>query len=303
MTAYGLVKAAFFLFTAGGLGFAALTRAVTGKITGLAKLVLAAVLAGIVVFVDSHLIEPNWIKVEKVVIKDPGLADVAGDLTIVQITDIHLNQGGLKFLHRQLIRKVNRLKPDILFFTGDVIDDLTEIKPAIELFRSFKVRLGIFAIPGDTDHIVLDSAGMVRELGPAGIRWLINETLRLDLPGGKSLWLTGVDDAFYFKDPFGNAVRGLPPGVPSIILAPSPDMFDRVAAAKIPLFLTGDTHGGQVGIDFLIRMSEYANRTPYMRGLFQKGNTRMYVNRGIGIKALPIRFLCRPEIAVIQLRK
>jgi len=301
MTAYGLVKWGGVLSCLGGLALVALVRLWTGRIPAFCKLILIGVAACGLFYFYTHHFEPNWIKVEHVRIQDPVLASAAGDLRIVQITDIHLNKGRLGFLEKDLIRKVNALKPDLLFFTGDVVDDLTEIPAALELFRSFKVRMGIYAVPGDTDHIVMDASSLVRELGPGGIHWLINDAVPVPRADGRTFWIAGVDPLAWGKDPLAAALKKVPMGAPVILLGASPDLFESAAKAKVPLYLTGDTHGGQVGIDFLIRMSEYANRSPYMRGLFKMQSTRMYVNRGIGTKTLPIRFLCRPEIAVFEL--
>lgn len=81
-----------------------------------------------------------------------------------------------------------------------------------------------------------------------------------------------------------------------MLLAHSPDIYTQAVLAKVGMLFVGHTHGGQVGIPYLIRHSDYANRSPFMAGQFHDGGTTMYVNRGIGTKTLPIRFLCRPEI-------
>jgi predicted MPP superfamily phosphohydrolase len=91
-------------------------------------------------------------------------------------------------------------------------------------------------------------------------------------------------------------MEGIPSGEPVLLMAHSPDIYTQVVLAKINMLCVGHTHGGQVGITYLIERSDYANRSPFMSGLFHDGSTSMYVNRGIGTKTLPIRFLCRPEI-------
>lgn len=259
---------------------------------------IAASLLGVLAL-DIFFIEPYWIQIHKVVIHDPALAPAVGNLKIVQITDIHMTQG-LGIRERQLIKKVNALKPDIIFMTGDIVDDLSQIPAAVELLKSLKANIGIYGVQGNTDHIVMDSQSFVREFSPTGMDILVNESRKIRLSNGYFLWLIGVDDPKYHHSNLDAAAAGIPVDAPTILLAHSPEIFEAAARAKINLVLAGDTHGGQVGIDFLIRMSEYANRTPYMRGLFQTGKTKMYVNRGIGTKTLPIRFLCRPEIALIE---
>ena len=256
---------------------------------------------GLFVAIDAVFLEPNWIEVHPVPIQDPQLSSIVGDTKILQITDIHL-RNGLGFLEKQLIKKVNALKPDLIFITGDFIDREDQIPSAVELIRSLKAGLGIFGVPGNTDHIVMNSRALRDLLAPSGIDILINENRLLRLPTGRTLQLVGIDDPKYGYDKFGSALRGTTVRAPVVLLAHSPKIFEDAVREKINLVLVGDTHGGQVGIPLLIRFSEYANRTPYMKGLFKKGQTQMYVNRGIGIKTLPIRFLCRPEIAVLEIK-
>lgn len=301
MTAYGYVKAAF----AGGiigLTLMLLLLRLVEKKTSLLRWVLRILLLALIFLaLDIHVIEPNWIQVRRVNIEDSALAAVAGDTRIVHIADIHIRDG-LGYRERQLIRKVNAQKPDILFISGDILDRMDQLRYALELLESFKVRLGIFIVPGNTDHLVMDPLSFKRALEPAGVNVLINETHRLRLENGRNLWITGLDNASFHQGAALNALQVIPPGEPKIMLVHSPVIFDSPVVNGVNLVLAGDTHGGQVGIDFLVERSKYANRTPYMRGLFGKEGTQMYVTRGIGMKTLDIRFLCRPEVTVIRVK-
>src|SRR3989338_10571697 len=86
-------------------------------------------MAGVAFFVtvlfviDAFLIEPNWIQVTRLEIRDPKLAVSLEGVKIVHITDLHLTHG-IGFREKQLIEKVNELKPDLIFITGDFFDDI-----------------------------------------------------------------------------------------------------------------------------------------------------------------------------------
>ena len=89
----------------------------------------------------------------------------------------------------------------------------------------------------------------------------------------------------------------------SILLAHSPDVVTWADTARIDLQLSGHTHGGQVQLPFwgaILNSTKLGRR--YAEGLFKFDWTTLYVNRGIGTVLLPIRFFCRPEIAVIDLK-
>ncbi|MBI4000043.1 MAG: metallophosphoesterase [Candidatus Omnitrophica bacterium] len=252
--------------------------------------------------IDAFLIEPNWIQVTRLEIRDPKLAVSLEGVKIVHITDLHLTHG-IGFREKRLIEKVNELKPDLIFITGDFFDDIDQVEPTKELIQSLSARIGIWGVPGNTDHISMHASEVVRALEPSGIRILVNQGQSVYTGVGKYFWLVGVDEPVYHHDKLGEALYGVPKNEPRLLLAHSPDIMDKASLEGINLVLAGHTHGGQVGIPFLVELSKYANRALYMKGLFKKGGTQLYVNRGIGMKTLPIRFLCRPEIAVIEIGK
>jgi len=301
MTSFGILKLGFLITAVTGTMAAGISYLKTGTLAGIARWLAVGAVAVSVIALDVFVVEPNWIEVHHVRIHNAELARVLGDTRIVHISDIHLTQG-IGFREKQLMKKVNALKPDLLFFTGDIVDDLSQLEAARKLFAGLNTELGFYGVPGNTDHIVLDSKTLKREMEPAGIEILANENRRIALKNGKWLWLIGVDDPKYNYDRLEKSFAGTPSHAPKIVLAHSPEIFDDLKNANEGslLLLVGDTHGGQVGIPSLIRLSKYANRTPYMKGLFVSQNVQMVVNRGIGMKTLPIRFLCRPEITVIE---
>ncbi|MBN1561180.1 metallophosphoesterase [candidate division KSB1 bacterium] len=105
----------------------------------------------------------------------------------------------------------------------------------------------------------------------------------------------------------GSALPWLAQAIPdsefSMVLAHSPDLVHWADSAKIDLQLSGHTHGGQVQLPFWGALfSSIKLGRKYTEGLFQFDHTTLYINRGIGTVLLPIRFFCRPEITVIDLK-
>ncbi len=266
------------------------------------KVTILIVLAGMASFVDAYRIEPNWLKTEHVVIHDPELAKVLGDIRMVQISDIHL-QGGIGNRERNLIAQVNALKPDLLFITGDFFSNkqkrelAAEVSALSELIRSFKTTTGIFGVLGNYDG-PLKNPAIMREFKAAGIDILINENRAVALPNHKILYLAGFGYSRSKRVKL-QTFSGIPSDAPVVLLAHDPDNFGEAIGAGVNLLLVGHTHGGQIGIPFLVEKSASANKSPFMRGLFVLGKTKMYVNRGIATTHVPIRFFNRPEITVI----
>ena len=95
------------------------------------------------------------------------------------------------------------------------------------------------------------------------------------------------------------------PNAVNILLHHYPGFFDNPELG-IDLTLAGDIHGGgQLSLDFVHRGLNLSSMigVPYIRGLYEKGGTQLYMNRGIGITGFPIRLGARPEITVLELSR
>src|SRR2546425_7569211 len=125
---------------------------------------------------------------------------------------------------------------------------------------------------------------------------------------GATLALLGIDDPRNWKadDPqpgdLDAALRAAPPEAFQVLLAHRPGAWDSAAPRGIPLTLAGHIHGGQL---YLPVLGWSAGRliTKYVMGHFQRGNSQLYVSRGIGVVGVPIRVFVPPEIELFELRR
>jgi predicted MPP superfamily phosphohydrolase len=261
---------------------------------------------GVLALADIYWIEPNWIATQEVIVHDPALAKVLAGVKVVQISDIHMRGGG-GYLEKKLVEKVNSLKPDLLFITGDFFSEnykkelKAETDSLDELLRGFRAPAGVFGVRGNYDGPLRNPA--VNEVfNAAGIDILLNEMRLVSLPNRRCLYLLGAS-AIYSGSLDESLVKGMAGHSPTILLAHDPEVFGGAMVAGVNLVLVGHTHGGQIGVPFLVRKSNSANKSSFMSGLYDAGRTKMYVNRGIGTTHLPVRFLCRPEITVFRFEK
>ena len=154
---------------------------------------------------------------------------------------------------------------------------------------------------------------LTRLFAAAGINILRQAHMPVQM-GAETLNLIGVDFQSLFGGRFDprwppsaylQGVESLVmPDTANILLSHNPNTFDRAAELGIDLTLAGHTHGGQVSLEFIhSSLSPSHLITPYVRGWFQKGDSQLYVNRGIGILGVPARFGARPEITVLELTR
>ena len=114
--------------------------------------------------------------------------------------------------------------------------------------------------------------------------------------------MVGLDDAATGSPDLEIALRGVPPDAFVIALFHSPVYFDQLAA-RCPLALAGHTHGGQVRIPLVPAFWLPRGSGRYLAGWYRRDAAEMYVSRGIGTSVLPMRFLCRPELAFITVTR
>jgi hypothetical protein len=97
-----------------------------------------------------------------------------------------------------------------------------------------------------------------------------------------------------------------PPAPFTLLLYHSPDLMPQAVRAGVDLYLCGHTHGGQIRLPLvgaLVTSSRFWKK--YEMGRYVEKNTMMYVSRGIGMEGMGApraRFLCPPEIELIELR-
>jgi hypothetical protein len=97
-------------------------------------------------------------------------------------------------------------------------------------------------------------------------------------------------------------MKGLEPGIPTLLLSHRPEIFPRAAAAGVEITLAGHYHGGQVKLGLPgMGLSLAHLRTPYPEGLFRLGSAHLYVSRGIGTTFTPVRLNAPPEITLLEL--
>ncbi len=306
---FNLVRWAFILISVAYIIRVFVSYIRTKGVPILLKLTSIPVVFGMASLLDMYWIEPNWIRTERVVIKDSALASVLAGIKVLQISDIHIGNS-IGYREQQLIETVNQLKPDILFITGDFFslqkgpDAAAQLKAISGLISSLKTSIGIFGVLGNYDGYLANNSGRMMEMKQAGIDILVNESRMMPLPNGQILWIAGLMDSSNQDTSdtrsIGQALKMVPNNSPVILLNHYPDIFAKAYKAGVNLVLTGHTHGGQIGIPFLVHLSNSANKSPYMQGLFIAGRTKMYVNRGIGTTNIPVRYLCSPEITVCE---
>lgn len=252
-------------------------------------------------------IEPQWLRVRRESFETTKLG-YDESVRILQIGDLHMDR--VRGLDLKLLRAAENLQPDIIVFTGDTlsyssVNDPVAWSSANRVFRSLRAPLGVYAVPGsppvDPDHVLREVYKDTK------VRLLRDETVPVSV-GGSEIELIGISCS---HKPFVDAPKlqeqaREPSDNFRILLYHSPDLAPNAATFDIDLQLSGHTHGGQVRLPMfgaIYTSSLYGKK--FESGRRMIGDTAVYVTRGLGLEgagAPRVRFLCRPEITLWELR-
>jgi predicted MPP superfamily phosphohydrolase len=244
----------------------------------------------------------------------PRLPGAFDGFRIVQLSDIHIGPFMPVEDIRKCVARVNALKPDMVALTGDFVS--WEASPAdavVDALSALRAPYGILGCMGNHERWAKVEDFITELFAKRGTRILRQQNATVEA-SGERLNLIGVD--YQTRASFGPQRDGVVaqylegvqalmlPDTVNILMSHNPNTFDRAAELGIDLSLAGHTHGGQVTLEYISpNISPARLITPYVRGWFQKGQSQLYVNRGIGTIFSPVRFGCPPEITVYELKR
>ena len=275
--------------------------------------VVAVVQAGLTAAAWYGLwIEPFRLGVTRLAIKSPKLNGHA-PIRLLHLSDLHIER--ITQRERQLLKRVGELRPDLIVFTGDLLNlsythDDRAHADCRAVLAQLRAPLGVYAISGS---VSVDPPPVVRKLlDGLNIQRLDDQVHAIKRAGNEpALALVGVtctnNDQRDSKT-LAQVMTTVPnnPGNPfTLLLYHTPDLMPQAAREGIDLYLCGHTHGGQARLPLfgaLVTSSKYWKR--YEMGRYTERHTTLYVSRGIGLEgrgAPRARFLCPPEIELIEL--
>jgi len=265
---------------------ASLSRKTRGS--GNALLLMLAIVIGL--GVDARLIEPYRLEVTH--------HDLAGGvkspIKIAQVSDFHTS--GIGRRERNVFEVLNEEKPDLIAVTGDSLGEWGGSYAKVQVvLEQLHAPLGVWVVRGNFENWKLPPHERTFYAN-SGVHLLVNSGALVR----DDIWLAGLDDPSSGHPNPDAALTGAPPGAYKILLFHAPNYFGQVAGRE-DLCLTGHTHGGQVRVPFLPPLWMPKGCWPYVEGWYEAAGTKMYVNRGIGMSILPIRFDCRPEVAIFTI--
>ena len=292
------------------------------KFVRFAAIATAAILAVIVFFAVA--VTPYRYEVNRVTIEFENLPKAFDGYTIAQFSDSHLGTYGddTTFVAKYT-QAINDLKPDMICFTGDLVNRRTEeARPFVPQLKRLHAPDGVLAILGnhdyddysdwDTEKLKLADQQALRRLEEE-CGWTLVDNRHLFIRhGSDSIAIIGTGN--YGGSSKNNPTYGkLESSYPNlndscfkILLQHNPEVWSQIVVGKtnVDLTLAGHTHAMQIMFKmFGLRLSPARLKFKHWGGLYNEGKQQLYVNIGMGMVGIPMRAGATPEITLITLKR
>jgi len=283
------------------------------KSFSLTKFLFIIILICLCIYGYGTYIEPNQLRVKEHKIQSNKISNNFDGFKIVGISDIHYGQ---YFHHddlKKLVNKINDLNPDIVVFTGDLIDSKTKVTTNMvndisKELSKISTNSGKYIISGENDlkfdewENIITSSGFIN---------LNNNYDTIYKNGYDSILIAGVSsfgdkEAIINKNQKSqNYINSFEKDGPiyNILLIHEPDYIDDLDDNKYDLILAGHSHGGVVGIPAIKELFLPKKAHKYTNGHYKLKNSELYVSNGIGVSNFNFRLLNSPTIDVYRLIK
>lgn len=230
-------------------------------------------------------------------IKNKKIPNSLNGLKIIQLSDLHFGTTMFNEKVKEIEKMVNKRKPDIIVFTGDLIGkdyklNSKEQEKLITYLRNLDASLGKYAILGDEDNELVSTI-----FNQSDFTILRNEYELIYKDNNDPIILIGltsknqdIEKAYsYFKEENHNS------NIYTITLVHMPDVADEISNRETDLILAGHSHNGNIRIPFInYPLYQYEGAKKYNQEYYKINNTKLYISSGLGTTN-GFRLFCRPS--------
>lgn len=250
----------------------------------------------------SRFIATSGLKVKEYKVVNNKITDSYHGLKIIHLSDIHYNSTINEKELNNVVDKVNKIKPDIVVLTGDLIDERLSYDKdiIINCLSKIEAKLGKFAVSGNHDIPLDDYNYIIKE---SGFTSLDNKYELVYSKSNEPIIISGIgysdEDIGIKTEQFDKYISELTADdikpIYSILLVHEPDTVDNLDLNKYDLILAGHSHGGQVRLPFIGKLYTPEGAKNYYDEYYKINNTDLYISSGLGTSMYKFRLFNRPS--------
>lgn len=245
-------------------------------------------------------------------LSSPKLQKSMSGYTIVQVSDLHNEDFGDS--QKKLISRIQKIKPNMITVTGDLIDlHDSSVEIAMKFIQEAVKIAPVYYVTGNHEAWSSEYDNLKEQLINAGVMIMDGQTVQVSFHQGKVNLIGIQDPSFNWGDGYLDnrtivdskiSEMSVPEDTYTILLSHRPELFSVYVKKQIDLVLAGHAHGGQFRVPFIggLYAPDQGALPKYTAGLYEEGNTKMIVSRGLGNSVFPFRINNRPELVVVKFR-
>lgn len=273
--------------------------------------ILLILIVGTILY--SRYIATSGLITNEIVINDNNIPTSFDGLKIVHFSDLHYTRIITKDRVNDLVKEINLINPDIVVFTGDLVDTdktLTEDDKdfLIEALSNINSTYGKYAIYGNHD-IANNSENIIDIYNKSNFKILDNDYDIIYSKNNDKIFVGGLNSVSHELEDINKVMSYYDSNdstnTYNIILLHEPDYADNIVNSydNINLIFAGHSHGGQVRLPIMGALYTPQNGHKYVKGYYDLNGTSLYVTSGIGVSRYNFRLFNKPEINFYRLNK
>ena len=274
------------------------------KSKNIIKILFFIIFILIIILLYSRFIGTKGLKVKEYKIVNENFTDNFYGLKIVHITDLHYGNTTNNSDLKKIVDKVNLIKPDIIVFTGDLLDkDLNneELEEFKDILNNMKSNIKKYAVNGNHDE---NFSEILKETGFTDLNnnydSLYNSNNSVILFSGINT-NDDINDAIKNINNFLGDEQNTNKIIYKIMLMHEPDKILDFDYNNYDLILAGHSHNGQITIPFIGSLYKPNGSKKYYKEYYELEDTKLYISGGIGTSTLKFRLFNKPSINLYRL--
>ncbi len=283
------------------------------------KKIIILVVMGIILLISGFLLYSRYIgtsglKVKEYKITNPNIPKSMHGLKIVHISDIHYGRITFEKELKYLVQTINLTKPDLVIFSGDLIDKDTKVTGEMadqisSILKEIKASIGKYAIKGNHDYelnqwnFILENSGFIDlndtydTIYKESNDYILLTGISTNLKGEKT-----IDEKLAATNQFLESLseEAIHPSYQILVLH-EPDYINQINVNEFDLVLAGHSHNGQVNLPLIGPIWLPKGAKIYYKSHYKLNQTELFISNGIGVSTINFRLFNRPSFHLYRL--
>ena len=269
------------------------------------KIILILLIITILTTLYARYIGTMGLITKEYTIKDNEIPSSFDGLKIVHFSDLHYKRAINEEKVEKIIEEINLINPDIVVFTGDLIDkdiipNETDYEFLIKSLDKIKAKYGKYSVLGNHDYN--EKEEILKVFQKSGFKYLENE-YDIIYKNNEKLLIGGLGNVTYGEDFIDEIISNEEINY-QITLVHEPDVSDEIIKyTNTNLILAGHSHNGQVRLPIIGAIIKPSYAEKYYDEHYKIDNTNLYISSGIGVSTLNYRLFNHPSINFYRINK